>query len=450
MEEKVLAIWLSEILGPGSTFGKVLLEKFGSFEEIYSLTEKEYIQAGIKAGTPVLEKLVDKNTAEAEKSYAFCEYNYFNVIEYKSALYPERLRAIKNPPPVLYARGRMINFDDNVCIGVVGTRSYTDAGWNSTYKIAGGLSASGAVVVTGLASGIDTAATKAALASSGFAVGILGSGLEKIYPAENRELFEEMYVKGLVISERVPFTDITGKYFPVRNRIISGLCNGVLVGEGNTRSGAMITASHASEQGRRVFAIPGDISGQESTGVNKLIREGATPVFEAWDILEQFVYLYPHRLSNSSIPKNESIVVPEERSTKKVRTLKWQKNTAVKKEDEKLSDKKVRGKKTGGKKAPAIKLPINQKKELVFEKVFESDMDKLSKKSESASLNFDIESLGDLEKKVYRYISESDFRMTDSIATELSASVLDVTIALTTLELAGLVETEGPKVRKIR
>lgn len=445
MEEKVLAIWLSEILGPGSTFGKVLLEKFGSFEEIYRLTEKEYIQAGIKAGTPVLEKLVDKNTAEAEKSYAFCEYNYFNVIEYTSALYPERLRAIKNPPPVLYARGRMINFDDNVCIGVVGTRSYTDAGWDSTYKIAGGLSAGGAVVVTGLASGIDTAATKAALASSGFAVGILGSGLEKIYPAENRELFEEMYVKGLVISERVPFTDITGKYFPVRNRIISGLCNGVLVGEGNTRSGAMITASHASEQGRRVFAIPGDISGQESTGVNKLIREGATPVFEAWDILEQFVYLYPHRLSNSSIPKNESIVVPEERSTKKVRALKWQKNTQANKENKKQSVKNA-----VEKKQTAHTTSVKKKKELVFEKVFESDMDKLSKKSESASLNFDIESLGDLEKKVYRYISESDFRMTDSIATELSASVLDVTIALTTLELAGLVETEGPKVRKIR
>ncbi|MBR3996076.1 MAG: DNA-processing protein DprA [Clostridia bacterium] len=445
MEEKILSIWLSEILGPGSSFGKILLEKYGSFEEIYRLSEKDYIEAGMKPESPVLGKLTDKNTAEAEKSYAFCEYNYFNVIEYTSALYPERLKAIKNPPPVLYARGRMINFDDNVCIGVVGTRSYTDAGWNSTYKIAGGLSAGGAIVVTGLASGIDTAATKAALASSGFAVGIIGSGLEKIYPAENRELFEEMYVKGLVISERVPFTDITGKYFPIRNRIISGLCNGVLVGEGNTRSGAMITASHASEQGRRVFAIPGDISGQESTGVNKLIREGATPVFEARDVLEQFVYLYPHRLSNSKIPENESIVVPEERSTKKVRTLKWQKNTPAKKDDKRASVKK-----TGEKKASADKASGKQRKELVFEKVFESDMDKLGHRPEKPATGFDIESLGELEKKVYLYIAESDFRMTDSIAAELSSNVLDVTVALTTLELAGLVETEGPKVRKVR
>ena len=441
MQEKILAIWLSEALGPGNNFGKILLEKHGSFENIYRLSEKEYNQAGIKSDTPWMAKLIDKNISAAEKSYAFCEYNYFGVIEYNDALYPERLRAIKNPPPVLFARGRMINFDDNVCIGVVGTRSYTDAGWNSTYKIAGGLTASGAVVVTGLASGIDTAATKAALATSGYAVGILGSGVEKIYPSENKELFEEMYVKGLVISERVPFTDITGKYFPVRNRLISGLCNGVLVGEGNTRSGAMITASHASEQGRRVFAVPGDIFGEESTGVNKLIREGATPVFEAWDILKDYVYLYPHRLSKIQEP--EDVIVPEERSTKRVRVLKDIRKTLTDKKDKK--DKKQKNEKTA-----RVKSTEKKKKELVFEKVYEANMDKLGKKREASPLDFDFGSLSELDRKVYDYIAKGDFRITDSIASELNANALDVTVSLTTLELAGLVETEGPKVRIVK
>ena len=190
MDEKILAIWLSEALGAGSVFGKRLIGEYGSFREIYALDEKGYERVGINSSSATMARLLDKNTDGAKKCAAFCDSNYFEIIDWNSDMYPGRLKAIKDPPAVLYARGRMTDFDDNVCIAVVGTRSYSDAGWNATYRIASGIASGGAVVVTGLASGIDTAATRAALDSSGFAVGVIGSGPEKIYPSENKELFE--------------------------------------------------------------------------------------------------------------------------------------------------------------------------------------------------------------------------------------------------------------------
>lgn len=456
MEEKILAIWLSEALGTGSIYGKLLVEKYGSFSEIYHLSEKDYEQIGIKGNSAVMAKLLDKSIGNSEKSYGFCSYNYFSVIEYTSAQYPKRLRAIKNPPPVLFARGRMIDFDDNVCIGVVGTRSYSDAGWNSTYKIASGIAGCGAVVVTGLAGGIDTAATKAALASSGFCVGVLGSGVEKIYPSENRELFEEMYTRGLVISELPPFSDITGKYFPVRNRIISGLCNGVLVGEGSLRSGAMLTAAHACEQGRHVFAIPADISNPESTGVNKLIREGATPVFGAWDVLDKFAYLYPHRLKN--VCAADEVDVPKERSTKRVRVLKGKMSAQQEKTSEvqntAYDDKTVKTVSKDTVKNDAkhisekIKKEAPEKTELKFEKVYESG-EIFKKPAEKQTVSDAVtENLGELEKKVYSHIARNDFCVADAIASEINEDPISVTVAITTLELSGLIRTEGPKVMK--
>ncbi len=454
MNEKILAVWLSEALGPGSICGKKLIEEYGSFENIYRLTPRDYENIGIKPYSIVMSRLSDKKLDRANKCAAFCDHNYFGIIEYTSNMYPQRLRAIKNPPPVIYARGRMIDFDDNVCIAVVGTRSYSDTGWNSTYKITSGMASGGAVIVTGLASGIDTAATRAALDSSGFAVGVLGSGLEKIFPSENKELFEEMYQRGLVITERAPFTEITGKYFPVRNRIISGLCNAVLIGEGSTRSGAIITAAHASEQGRRIFAIPADISNPESTGVNKLIRDGAVPVFGSWDILKNYVYTYPHRVS--SVPASGNVVVPEKRSTKKIRVLKG-KNIAPKDKAESGAAKTVKAEPTVKSEAPvkatkiktaAKNTAVPKRSGLVFEKVYEANMDKLKTKAEAPKPEFDIDTLGALEKKVYLCIAEKGTVVADSIGIEINEDPTNVNIALTALEMFGLIETEGAKVRK--
>lgn len=418
MDEKIYAMWLADAIGQGSKFGKLLIEKYGSFSEIYKLSEEDYAEIGVKRGSRTMERLLDKNTAKSEKNFGFCNYNYFGIIEYTADLYPKRLKGISDPPPVLYTRGRMIDIDDNVCIGVVGTRSYTDAGWNSVYRVSGGIARGGAVVVTGLASGIDTAATRAALEGSGYAIGVIGSGIERIYPSENTELFETMYKCGLVISELAPFSAIEGKYFPVRNRIISGLCQGVLVGEGNVKSGAMITARHAGEQGRHVFAIPGDINSEESSGVNKLVKEGATPVFESWDILEKYAYLYPHRIK--SVPGADSANVPEKRSSKRVR---------------------FRGSTGNGVKEEKTQLYVTEKTTLPVKENVKREQENRNTAA--------VQSLGEDEKKVYGVLSYDSAKDTDTVAAESGLTSDRVLAAYTTLEIEGLISKIGTGVIKI-
>lgn len=457
MNEVLLAIWLSQALPCGSIYGKRLIEKYGSFGRIYELGAEGYQGVGILPNADTMERLLDKNLAKATDILKVCEYNYFQAIEYTSNLYPQRLRAIKDPPPVLYARGRMIDFDDNVCIAVVGTRSYTDAGWNATYRVTSGLASGGAVVVTGLASGIDTAATRAALETSGYAVGVLGSGLERIYPSENRELFEQMYRQGLVVSEKAPFSEMKGNYFPVRNRLISGLCNGVLMCEGSTKSGAMHTVAHGSEQGRHIYAIPGDISSEESTGVNRLIREGAMPVFDAKDVLDKYMYFYPHRIGLNPI-STDAVEVPEARSTKRVRVVRGQGKTAAA-QNGKSRTKKVP---VQGKASTNIK----------FEVAFEGNLDKLEARmkrtdeeiwgkngeklrarrtsSENVSKKEDatLSLLGDEEKKIYDLICRKGTVVVDSICDETGIDLPEVNAVLTALEMFGYIETSGPNIRK--
>ncbi len=424
-EEKICAMWLADAIGPGNALGKELFEKYGSFYEIYKLSEAGYKESGIAENSAVMQKLLNKDTDICKTNYDFCRYNFFEVIEYNSDNYPQCLKSIKNPPPVLYARGRMINFDENVCISVVGTRSYTDIGWNSTYKITSGLARCGAVVITGLASGIDTAATQAALEFSGFAVGVIGTGLERVYPSENQNLFNEMYSKGLIISELPPFSETSGKYFPVRNRLISGLSNGVLVGEGDIRSGAIITAQHAIEQGRKVFAIPGEIGSSESSGVNRLIQKGAIPVFEAWDVLKEFAYLYPYKLVN--VYQAQNVDIPEKRSSKKIRVIEKRKRDAENK-------------------SPKTSEPVSSKsdrlkngKPLEFQRV---DL------PEKLPLEV-IQGLSELELKIYLYISGLEECIIDSIAGGINENSNEVAVAITTLELAGLITVEGTKAKKV-
>lgn len=424
-EEKICAMWLADAIGPGNALGKELLEKYGSCYEIYKLPLAAYKECGITEYSAVMQKLLNKNTDICKTNYDFCRYNFFEVIEYTSNNYPQRLKSIKNPPPVLYARGRMINFDENVCISVVGTRSYTDTGWNSTYKITSGLARCGAVVISGLASGIDTAATQAALQFSGFAVGVIGTGLERVYPSENQNLFNEMYSKGLVISELPPFSETSGKYFPVRNRIISGLSNGVLVGEGSIRSGAIITAQHATEQGRKVFAIPGEIGNSESSGVNRLIQKGAIPVFEAWDVLKEFAYLYPYKLLN--IYQAQNVDIPEKRSSKKIRLVETQKSNNKNKSpktQKPASSKSVQPQDEEPLEFQRVELPPNLPLEV-------------------------IQGLSEFELKIYLYISGLGECITDSIAARINENTNEVAVAITALELAGLVTVEGTKVKKV-
>jgi DNA protecting protein DprA len=201
--------------------------------------------------------------------------------------YPELLRSIYDPPYMFYCRG-CLDILNNFCMGIVGSRAATTYGKVQARRFGNELANQGIAVVSGMARGIDTEAHQGALAAGGKTAAVLGSGLKVVYPQENLKLFNRICESGLVISEFRPLTHPEPGNFPVRNRIIAGLCRGVLVVEAKQKSGALITADYALEQGREVFAIPGPINSKNSDGTNDLIKQGACLVRSIEDILGEF------------------------------------------------------------------------------------------------------------------------------------------------------------------
>jgi DNA processing protein len=206
------------------------------------------------------------------------------LITLGDARYPESLRKIFDPPPVLFARGR-IELLSSICIGVVGTRHPTPYGVAACERLSGDLARAGMTVASGMARGIDTAAHKAALAAEGMTIAVLGCGVDIVYPSENRKLAAEIAVKGLILSEFPMQATAFPQNFPIRNRIISGLSCGILVIEGAQYSGSAITARLAIDQGREVFAVPGNITSKMSWGPNLLIKQGAKLVQDWNDVV---------------------------------------------------------------------------------------------------------------------------------------------------------------------
>jgi DNA processing protein len=200
--------------------------------------------------------------------------------------FPRLLRELPDPPGLLFVRGELLP-RDAVAIAIVGSRHATHYGLRQAEKLSGSLARSGFTIVSGLARGIDAAAHRGALAAGGRTIAVLASGVLNIYPPEHQGLATEIVASGAIISEAPPHAVPKGGTFPQRNRIISGLSLGVIVVEAATRSGALITARHAGEQGREVFAVPGPIDSRMSRGCHRLIRDGATLIESADDVLEQ-------------------------------------------------------------------------------------------------------------------------------------------------------------------
>ncbi len=207
-----------------------------------------------------------------------------DVVLWSDPSYPERLRELPDAPVLLYAKGDL-SLLRSPSIGVVGTRRCSQQGKRDAAALAGSLSASGITVVSGMARGVDSVAHKAALSLPGGTIAVLGSGIDVIYPCENRELYERIVDRGLVVSEFVPGSRAEPRNFPIRNRLISGLSLGVLVIEASPGSGSLITARCALEQNRTVYAVGGQIGEAQSMGCQELIRQGAVPVFSHIDIL---------------------------------------------------------------------------------------------------------------------------------------------------------------------
>ena len=289
-------VWLNECRGLTNRSRALLLDHFGSPEDVYYADEAEYaLVEGLSKKQ--LELLADKSTDGADKILGDCQRLGLRILTMQDADYPARLRGIFEPPCLLYVKGTLPAFDEEVAVAMVGTRACTPYGTQSAEKIAYGLAKQGALVVSGAARGIDSAAHRGALRAGGVTVAVLGNGLDVIYPEENTELYRDIAAEGALLSEYPPGTEPEGWHFPIRNRIISGLCLATVVVEAPLeRSGALITANTALEQGRDVFAVPGPIDAPMSRGCNRLIADGAGLVSDSWDILREYQALYPHKL----------------------------------------------------------------------------------------------------------------------------------------------------------
>ena len=289
-------VWLTTLPGLTNRSKLLLLEHFPSPEDIYYAQPEDLPPVeGLSSSQAAL--LSDKSTDRAEDVLARCAKGDIFLLTMQDALYPDRLRNIYDPPVLLYGRGRMPLFDEEAAVSVVGTRTCTPYGISAAEELGYQLAKEGAVVVSGLARGIDGASHRGALRAGGFAAAVLGGGVDVVYPAENRRLYEDIAATGVLLSEYPPGTEPMGSHFPVRNRILSGLCLGVVAVECRPHSGTMITVDRALEQNRDLFAVPGNIDAPMSQGPNLLIQQGAKLVTSGRDILEEYWDRFPAKLS---------------------------------------------------------------------------------------------------------------------------------------------------------
>ena len=288
-------VWLTELPGLHNQTRLQLLEHFQTPEDIYYADPAELLLTeGITREQAAL--FSDHRLESADRILADCAALDLRILTLQDADYPSRLKNIYDPPCLLYIRGRLPALDEEAAVAVVGTRTATPYGITAAEKLSYGLAAGGAVVVTGLARGIDAAAARGALRAGGTPVGVLGNGIDVVYPAESRYLYEDVAAAGALVSEYAPGTAPAKPHFPARNRIMSGLSVATLVVEAPEKSGALITAETALEQGRDVFAVPGPIDAPMSRGCNRLIRDGAGLAAESWDLLREYEDRFPEKL----------------------------------------------------------------------------------------------------------------------------------------------------------
>ena len=263
-------VWLSEVKGLTNRSKLLLLDHFGSPENIFYADEDEYrLVEGIEPRQIAL--LAEKSLEDADRILGACSRLGLRLLTMQDADYPVRLRNIFEPPCLLYVKGQLPVIDEEVAVAMVGTRKASPYGVEAAEKIAYGLSRQGAVVISGAAAGVDSASHRGALRAGGKTIAVLGNGLDVVYPAEHEWLYRDIAASGALISEYPPGTAAEAWHFPVRNRIISGLSLATVVVEAPEKSGALITANTALEQGRDVFAVPGPIDAPMSRGCNRLI-----------------------------------------------------------------------------------------------------------------------------------------------------------------------------------
>ncbi len=306
MEQLVPWLTLQSVPGIGNLLFHRLVSRFGSPDRVLRSSGEMLGQVNGMTARLVSAIQRHKTPEWVYNDIERCDKNGFTVVTQHDAAYPALLLNIPDPPPVLYCHGTL---HSDVChIAVVGSRRATAYGKATAGRLCHDLSARGFSVVSGMARGIDTAAHLGALDAGGPTVAVLGSGLNRIYPQENRRLFQRIAQNGAIVSEFSLDAKPEAYHFPQRNRIISGMALGTVVVEAARRSGSLITARLAAEQGREVFAVPGNIDSPTTRGTHELIRQGAKLVENAQDIIEEILpQVSPNALSNGDVDERNPI-----------------------------------------------------------------------------------------------------------------------------------------------
>jgi DNA processing protein len=284
MNDKKFWVGFNLIKGIGAVRMQGLIAYFGDLAAAWQAPPTELARAGL--GLRLIERVVQaRGGVSLDQVWENIEKQDIKILTWEDESYPQRLKEIDQPPPVLYIRGEYLP-DDLFAVAIVGTRRVTAYGRQITEELSAFLAANNMTVISGLARGVDAVAHQTALKAGGRTIAVLGSGVDKIYPPEHRALAEQMVERGAIISDYVPGTPPEASNFPPRNRIISGLSLAIVVVEAGETSGALITAEFAAEQGREVFAVPGSILAPQSKGANKLIQNGALPLLSVKDLMQ--------------------------------------------------------------------------------------------------------------------------------------------------------------------
>jgi DNA processing protein len=319
MDKRLSWFCLKSVPGIGNHLFKRLINRFNSPDVVFQASQQQLLQVeGItKRQAAAILNYKAPQSIKAELDQA--NQKGYKIITLIDSAYPQLLREIPDPPPFLYVSGRLQGTPKN--IAVVGSRNPTAYGVSTTQKLCADLCANDITIVSGMAVGIDAAAHQGALAGKGKTVAVLGSGFNKIYPSQNRRLFERISEEGAVITEFELNAEPEAHHFPIRNRIISGMSMGTIVVEATRRSGSLITARLAAEQNREVFAVPGSIQSFKSTGTHALIKQGAKLVENAQDVIEELVAymdMGPPALhedhDQQHAARKQSVLAPEERA----------------------------------------------------------------------------------------------------------------------------------------
>lgn len=406
MENCIYWVWLSLAFPYGSQRPRELLNHFETPQQIYALSREDTDLFSERE----TERMRATSLQEAEKIIALCEKKKISVLTYEDQDYPQRLKNIYAPPMVLYVKGDFSGVDEEVAITIVGTRNASHYGTTITGNLSYQLAKAGVTIISGCAVGIDSYAHLGALKAGGRTIGVLGCGLDVNYPWQNKELKEQILKKGALISEYPPGTEPNGSYFPVRNRILSALSLGVLITEAPVRSGALITAEYALEQGKDLFCVPPhDIYELAYQGVSRYIRDGAIPVMAVEDILFEYLNDFPHKLDADLI-------------------LRKYLTESTEGEKESLSSRKKSKKRKKNQQSTAIETEQSTEESLV------------EKESESVVAEVDLDQLEDEPKKLYEVVGETP-QTIDEIAGKVDLSLAAVQSGLMELELLGLVHS---------